>query len=62
MPYERKYRKPKVKGISAKAIQVVQEDGLAPVVLPNVVGIGKVDADRRHRPGHRPRRLGSHRT
>jgi dipeptidyl-peptidase-3 len=43
MPYDPKYRKPKVKGISAKAIQVVMETGDAGPVTP--IGINLPNPD-----------------
>lgn len=48
MPYDRKYRKPNVKGISAKAIQVVMETGDAGPVTPIGINLPNPDDIREH--------------
>jgi len=48
MPYDRKYRKPNVKGISAKAIQVIMETGDAGPVTPIGINLPNPDDIREH--------------
>ncbi len=48
MPFDAKYRKPKVKGISAKAIQVVMEAGDAGPVTPIGINLPNPDDIREH--------------
>lgn len=48
MPYDRKYRKPNVKGISAKGIQVVMETGDAGPMTPIGINLPNPDDIREH--------------